>query len=168
MKTILAVATLIAILSLCNLSDKLKPEAKPGPDKTSSAAPVKSSSAATDRTTVLFELVEIEKKITNASLEGDISTLAPYIADDYSGAGIDGRSQNKNQLLAATEPDRNTKSWTITDAQLVSLDDESAVLSYVQSQTSRNGRTARARVIDTFVRRNGRWQIKSEQQTLIR
>ena len=160
MKTILAVATLIAMLSLCNLTDKTNPEAKPSPEK--------SSSAATDRTAVLLELVQIEKEITTASLEGDISTLAPYIADDYSGAGIDGRSQNKNQLLATTKPDRITKSWTITDAQLVSLDDDSAVLNYVQSQTSRSGRTARARVIDTFVRRDGRWLIKSEQQTLIR
>ena len=160
MKSILAVGTLLAIFSLCNLSDKLKPEAKPSPDKTTSAS--------TDRSEVLAELLKIEKEMTDASLNGDISTLAPYIADDYSGAGIDGRSLNKNQLLAATKPDKVTKSWTITDAQLVSLDDESAVLNYVQSQTSRGGRTARARVIDTFVRRNGRWLIKSEQMTLIR
>ena len=160
MKSILAVATLMAMLSLCNLSDKMKPEANPSPDK--------SSSASTDRAAVLVELVKIEKEMTDASLNGDISTLAPYIADDYSGAGIDGRSQNKNQLLAATKPERNIRSWTITEAQLVSLDDESAVLNYVQSVFGRNGRTARARVIDTFVKRNGRWQIKSEQQTLIR
>jgi len=148
------------MLSLCNLSDKLKPEAKPSPDK--------SSNASTDRNAVLAELLKIEKTMTDASLNGDISTLAPYIADDYSGAGIDGRSQNKNQLLANTKPDKATKSWTITEAQLVSLDDESAVLNYVQTQTARNGRSARARVIDTFVRRNGRWLIKGEQVTLIR
>jgi len=150
----------MAMLSLCNLTDKLKPEAKPSPEK----SPV----ASTDRNAVLAELLKIEREMTTASLNGDIATLAPYIADDYSGAGIDGRSQNKNQLLAATKPDKVTKSWTITDAQLVSLDDESAVLNYVQSQTSRSGRTARARIIDTFVRRGGRWLIKSEQQTLIR
>ena len=160
MKSILAVATLMAMLSLCNLSEKLKPEAKPSPDKVTTAS--------TDRNAVLEELLKIEREVTQASLEGDISTLATYIADDYQGAGVDGRSQNKNQLLAATKPDKITKSWTITEAQLVSLDDESAVLNYVQSQTSRSGRTARARVIDTFVRRDGRWQIKSEQQTLIR
>lgn len=160
MKSILAVATLFAMFSLCNLSDKIKPEAKPSPDK--------STNASTDRNAVLAELLQIEKTMTDASLNGDISTLAPYIADDYSGAGIDGRSQNKNQLLANTKPDKVTKSWTITEAQLVSLDDESAVLNYVQTQTARNGRSARARVIDTFVRRNGRWLIKSEQVTLIR
>ena len=160
MKSILAVATLFAMFSLCNLSDKLKPEAKPSPDK--------STTVSTDRNAVLAELLQIEKTMTDASLNGDISTLAPYIADEYSGAGTDGRSQNKNQLLANTKPDKITKSWTITDAQLVSLDDESAVVNYVQTQTARNGRSARARVIDTFVRRNGRWLIKSEQMTLIR
>lgn len=160
MKSILAVAILMAMVSLCNLSDKLKPEAKPSPEK--------SSTASTDRNAVLAELLKIEKIMTDASLNGDIATLAPYIADDYSGAGIDGRSQNKNQLLGATKPEKNIRSWTITEAQLVSLDGESAVLNYLQTVNGRNGRTARARVIDTFVRRDGGWQIKSEQQTLIR
>jgi hypothetical protein len=160
MKSILAVATLMAMVSLCNLSDKLKPEAKPSSEKTTAAS--------TDRNAVLAELLKIEKIMTDASMNGDIATLAPYVADDYSGAGIDGRSQNKNQLLAATKPEKNIKSWTITEAQLVSLDEESAVLNYLQTFNGRNGRTARARVIDTFVRRDGGWQIKSEQQTLIR
>jgi hypothetical protein len=160
MKPILAIATLMAALSLCNLSDKLKPEAKPSPDKPTTAA--------TDRGAVLAELLTIEKIMTDASLNGDIATLAPYIADDYSGAGIDGRSQSKNQLLASTKLEKNIKSWTITEAQLVSLDNESAVLNYLQTVNGRNGRSARARVIDTFVRHDGSWQIKSEQQTLIR
>jgi len=160
MKSILAVATLIATLSLCNLADKIKPEAKSTPEK--------QHAASTDREAVLMELMKIENEITTASLNGDISTLAQYVADDYSGAGADGRTQNKNQLLAATKADRQTKSWKITDAQLVSLDEEAAVLSYVQSQTFRNGRTARARIIDTFVNRDGRWLVKSEQQSLIR
>ena len=61
-----------------------------------------------------------------------------------------------------------TKSWKITDGQLTSLDENSAVLSYVQTQTARNGRSASARITDTFVKRNGQWLVKSEQQTLIR
>jgi hypothetical protein len=160
MKSILAVATLIATLSLCNLANKMKPEPTPEPQK--------QHSAANNREAVLLELMKIENEMTTASLNGDISTLAQYVADDYSGAGADGRSQNKNQLLAATKPDRETKSWKITDAQLVSLDEEAAVLSYVQSQTFKNGRTAKARIIDTFVKRDERWQVKSEQQSLIR
>ncbi|HEY8186594.1 MAG TPA: nuclear transport factor 2 family protein [Pyrinomonadaceae bacterium] len=160
MKTILAVATVIALLSLCNLTDRSKPNATPSPDR--------STSAGADREAVLAELMKLEYEMTTASLNGDISTLAPHIADDYSGTGFDGRVQNKNQLLSSTKPDKITKSWKITDAELVSLDDDSAVLSYVQSQTARNGRTARARITDTFVKRNGHWLVKSEQQTLIK
>ena len=160
MKIILAFATLVALMSLCNLTDKSKPEATP--------SPTKSSSAATDREAVLAELMKLEEEMTTASLNGDISALAPRIADDFSGTGFDGTVQTKNQLLASTKPDKFTKSWKITDAQLISFDGDAAVLSYVQSQTGRNGRTARARITDTFVKRDGRWLVKSEQQTLMK
>ncbi|HLN99157.1 MAG TPA: nuclear transport factor 2 family protein [Pyrinomonadaceae bacterium] len=160
MKSILAIATLFAMMSLCNLTDKTKPAPTPSPDT--------SSNAAADREAVLADLMKIEYEMTTASLKGDISTLAPYIADDYSGTGYDGKTQNKNDVLAATKPDKITKSWKISDAQLVSLDKDSAVLSYIQSQTARNGRTARARNTDTFVKRDGRWLLKSEQQTLMK
>jgi hypothetical protein len=112
--------------------------------------------------------MKIENDLTTASFAGDISTLASFMADDYSGTGADGRTQNKNQILAATKPDKVTKSWKISDGELVSLSDNSAVLTYVQSQTLRDGRTFRARVTDTFVKRNGRWLVKSEQQTLMK
>ena len=160
MKSILAVATLMAMMSLCSLTDKMKPEATPSPDK--------SANAAGDRAAVLVELMKIENEMTTASLNGDIATLAPHLADDYSGTGFDGKTQNKNQVLAATKPDKFTRSWKITDAQLISLDGDSAVLSYVQTQTARNGRSASARITDTFVKRDGRWLVKSEQQTLMK
>ena len=112
--------------------------------------------------------MKLEYEVTTASFNGDISTLASYVADDYSGTGADGVTQNKNQLLASTKPDKVTKTWKITDGQLVSATEDSAVLSYIQNQTLRNGRTYRARITDTFVKRNGRWQVKSEQQTLMK
>ena len=160
MKTILAVATLIALLSLCNLTDKSKPVATTSPEP--------ARSAFENRTAVIAELLKLENEMTVASLNGDISTLAQHIAEDFSGTRFDGTVQNKNQLLASTKPDRITKSWKITDEQLVSLDGDSAVLSYVQSQTATNGRTARARITDTFVKRDGRWLVRSEQQTLMK
>ena len=158
MKSILAVAALVAALSLCNLSDKIKPEPTPTP---------KTAASASDREAVLAELMKIETELTTASLEGDISTLAPHIADDFSGT-IDGKVQNKNQVLADTKPQRAVKSWKITEAQLISFDGDSAVLSYLQTLTGRNGRIVHARITDTFVKRDGRWLVKSEQQTLMK
>ena len=174
------------MLSLCNLSDKTKPTAnsnasntnsaeKPSPEEgdhhgqsSSSPSQPNSNESANDRAAVTAELMKIEYQVTTASFAGDIATLASNVADDYSGTSADGSTQNKNQLLAATKPDKITKSWKITDGELVSLGPDSAVLSYVQSQTLRNGQTFRARVTDTFVKRNGRWLVKSEQQTLIK
>lgn len=183
MNSILAVTLLIAILSLCNLSDKSKPadntnsananstekqDTGPGHPNQSSSSPGNPSNPSDDRAALTIELMKIEYDVTTASFAGDISTLASYVADDYSGTGADGRIQNKNQLLAATKPDKVTKSWKITEGELVSSSEDSAVLTYLQSQTLRDGRTFRARVTDTFVKRNGRWLVKSEQQTLIK
>lgn len=163
MKSIPAVALLMATLSLCNLTERMKPEAN-------SNAPNKNSAetAAADREAVLTELMKIEYEMTTASLNGDIAALAPHIADNYVGTSYDGSMQNKNQLLAATKPDKRTKSWKITDAKLVSLSDDSAVLTYTQSQTSRSGQTVRARITDTFVKQNGRWLVSAEQQTILK
>ena len=154
---------LLAALSLCNLSEKLK-----SGENSNNQRETSNSHPATDREALTVELMKIEGEITSASFKGDISTLASYIADDYSGTGADGKTQNKNQVLAATKPDKMTKSWKITDGQLSSFSEDSAVLTYVQSQTLRNGRTYSARVTDTFVKRDGRWLVKSEQQTLIK
>jgi hypothetical protein len=162
MKTIPALALLIATLSFCNLSDKMKPDAN------SNTQTRETSNPAADKEALTVELMKLEYELTTASFNGDISTLASYIADDYSGTGADGVTQNKNQVLAATKPDKVTKSWKITDGQLTSYSDDSAVLTYTQSQTLKNGRTYRVRVTDTFVKRDGRWLVKSEQQTLIR
>jgi hypothetical protein len=188
MNSILAVALLIAILSLCNLTDKSKPtdnsnssdtkstetpktatdNGHPDQSRSDSSSPPTASNSGTDRAALTVELMKIEYEVTTASFAGDISTLASYVADDYSGTGADGRTQNKNQLLASTKPDKITKSWKITEGELVSSSEDSAVLTYIQTQTLRDGRTGRARVTDTFVKRNGRWLVKSEQQTLIR
>jgi hypothetical protein len=61
-----------------------------------------------------------------------------------------------------------TKSWKITGGEIVSADGDSAVLTYIQQQTLKDGRTFHARVTDTFVKRDGRWLVKSEQATLVR
>src|SRR6266550_3781201 len=162
MKAILAGMVFLAALSLCNLSEKMKSGGNSNTQRETN------TNTAPDKEALTVELMKIEGEITTASFKGDISTLANYIADDYSGTDAGGKTQNKNQVLAATKPDKMTKSWKITDGQLSSFSADSAVLTYVQSQTLRNGRTYSARVTDTFVKRDGRWLVKSEQQTLIK
>ena len=177
MKSILAVTLLMATLSLCNLADKSKPANDSAPTNANTAQNHPDAGPANgdttqnrdiDRGALTAELMKIEYEVTTASFKGDISTLATYVADDYYGTNADGTSQNKNQLLSSLKPDRVTKEWKITDGQLVSASEDTAVLNYIQAETLRNGRTVRARITDTFVKRNGRWLVKSEQQTLMR
>jgi len=171
MKSTLALTFLIAALSLCNLTEQSKQSnnsngggARPAEAQSQS----QQSNPQPDRVELTIELMKIENIITTAAYAGDISTLADYVADDYSGTTVDGVAQNKNQLLASIKPDKATKSWKITDGELVSTDGDSAVLTYIQHQTLKDGRTFRARVTDTFVKREGRWLVKAEQQTLVR
>ena len=182
MNSIPAAVLLIAILSLCNLTDKSKPATNSTASNTNStekgnkaAGPdhpnqsnSNSNNPAKEREALKVELMKIEYDVTTASFAGDTSTLAAYVADDYTGSGVDGRTQNKKQLLAATKPDRVTKDWRITDGEVVSSTEDLAVLAYIQTQTLKDGRTFRARVTDTFVKRDGRWLVKSEKQTLIK
>ena len=169
MKALLGGMIFLAALSLCNLSEKMKSGGSTNTNtNTNTQRQITSANSAGEREALTVELMKIEGEITAASFKGDISTLASYIADDYSGTDASGKTQNKNQVLAATRPDTTTKSWKITDGQLSSFSENSAVLTYIQSQTLRNGRTYSARVTDTFVKRDGRWLVKSEQQTLMK
>jgi hypothetical protein len=163
MKSILAITLLIATLSLCNLANKNKPETNSAPPNTNTA-----QKPGIDRVALTVELMRLEHELTTASFNGDISTLASFMADDYVGTNADGSTQNKNQVLAATKPDKVTKNWKITDGELVSATEDTAVLNYIQEQTLKSGQTFRARVTDTFVKRNGRWVVKTEQQTLMK
>ena len=175
MKSILAITLLITTLSLCNLADKSKPGAESSPanantgqDHSGTANANTAQKPEVDREALTVELMKIEYEVTNASFKGDISTLAAYMADDYLGTSADGSTQNKNQVLSTIKPDKTTKDWKITDGRVVSASEDTAVLTYIQQQTLRNGQTFRARVTDTFVKRNGKWLVKSEQQTLMR
>src|SRR5215831_15890000 len=171
MKSTLAITLLIATLSLCNLADKSKPAGDSSPADKPDAVPSNANTAQrgeVDRDALTVELMKIEYDLTTASFKGDISTLAALMADDYLGTNADGSTQNKNQVLSTIKPDKVTRDWKITDGQLVSATEDTAVLNYIQHQTLRNGRTFRARVTDTFVKRNGKWLVKSEQQTLMR
>jgi hypothetical protein len=84
MKAVLAGMVFLAALSLCNLSDRLKS----GGDSNTQRETANTNTA-NDREALTVELMKIEGEITAASFKGDISTLASYIADDYSGTGAE-------------------------------------------------------------------------------
>lgn len=163
MKSTLAFLILAAVMYVCGIGEKRSGEATPS---NIAQAPIRS--AKPDKEALLSELVKMENEMTQAALDGDITLLAKNTTDDFELTGVDGKVQNKNEALADIKKEKNIKSFSITDAEILSFSEDSAVLRYTQKVTLKTGQSGRARVTDSFVRKDGRWMIKSEQQTMMK
>lgn len=167
MKLLAILGVLGFVFSFCNLSEKLSKAPDPAPGnsgQTTNTAPAK----APDRDSVKNDLVRIANDMADASVEGDIATLSKNTTDDFELTDLNGKVQNKNEALADVKKERTIKSWTITEADLATLTDDTAVLKYLLSVTLKNGRSGKARITDTFMRKDDRWLLRSEQQTLVK
>jgi hypothetical protein len=164
MRSILAFA-ILAAMSLCGLADKLKQSESTSPNTAANTAPAPKKA---DKESVKAELVKIDEEMTQAAMDGDITLLARNTTDDFKLTGVDGKVQDKNEALADVKKEKKIKAFSITDPELLSFSDDSAVLSYTLNVTLKTGQSGRAKVTDSFVKKDGRWLIKSEQQTMIR
>ena len=170
MNLTLPIAALAAVMAFCNLSALTK-KAEPPPQNAAGPArqqPQNTPKPTLDKDALKRELVQMEMEMTEASLKGDITLLAKNTTDDFELTNPDGKTQNKNQALADVKEEKNIKSWSITDAEVVSASDDAAVLKYVMGVVLKTGQSGKARITDTFVKKDGRWMIRSEQQTLIK
>ena len=130
-------------------------------------APTTTSPKTHGDTMVLTELKELESQMTNASIKGDKETITRILADDYTGTGADGKFYNKTQTLYSTEAMPAVTSWSIDNPRLLSRGETNATLSAVI--TFRSGANLeRQQITDTFVRRDGRWQLLASQSTLLK
>jgi hypothetical protein len=161
MRSIFAFAILAAVMSLCGL----------GKDQVSETPPsnaVAKAPAKPDKETLKNELLAIEEKMAQAGMDGDITFLARSVTDDFKLTGVDGTIQDKNEALADVKKEKSIKAFSITEGELMSFTDDSAVLSYKLNLTLKNGRSGSARVTDSFVKNDGKWLVKSSQQTMIK
>jgi hypothetical protein len=163
MKILLPFALVLAMWTFCGLGDKL--EKSSTGDKQASNQAVKQ---APDRDAVKRELVSLANDIATAAKDGDVTFLAKITTDDFQLTDVDGKVQNKNKALADIKEEKMIKSFDISDEKLVSLEETSAVLSYTLKVTAKNGRSAKAQTTDTYVKKDGTWLLKSEQQTLLK
>lgn len=163
MKILLPFGLIFAVWTFCGLGGAL--EKSTSPDKQASNQAVK---PAQDRTAVKKELVSLANDISTAAKDGDITYLADITTDDFQLTDVDGSVKSKNKALAEVKEEKGIRSFDISDENLVSLDETSAVLSYTLKVSGKNGRSAKAKTTDTFVKKDGKWLLKSEQQTLLK
>jgi hypothetical protein len=167
MRALLAIAVLAA-MSLCGVLDKLKQGGDTTSTSNTTQPATKSPPKSVDKEALKAELVKMEEEMTQASLDGDITLLARNTTDDFKITNVDGKVQNKNEALADVKKEKSIKAFSITNSDLQSYSEDSAVLSYDENVTLKNGRSGSARVTDSFVKKDGRWMVKSEQATMIK
>ncbi len=164
----LAAAGLLGLaLTFCNLSEKIGKAPNGGPNNSGPPANAVPSKAS-DRESVKNELLTLVNDMADASISGDIAMLSRSTTDDFELTDVNGKVSNKNQALAEVKKERSIRSWTITEAELATLTDDTAVMKYLLSMTLKNGRSGKARITDTFAMTDGKWLLRSEQQTLVR
>lgn len=168
MKLLLPFAMIAAMWAGCGELAKLKEPSSGGPSSGDNPAANRAAKPAIDREAVKRELIDLANEITTAAKDGDVSFLAKVSTEDFQFTDIDGKVKSKNKTLAEVKEERALRSFEITDEKLVTVDESSAVLSYTLKVTAKNGRTAKAATTDTYVREDGKWLIKSQQQTLLR
>jgi hypothetical protein len=163
MRALLAIA-IVAAMSLCGILDKMKQ----GETTSNSNAAQPAAKSTPNKEALKAELVKMEEDMSQASMDGDITLLAKNTTDDFKITNLDGKVQNKNEALADVKKEKGLKAFSITEADLLSFSDDAAVLSYTENVTAKNGRSASAHVTDSFIKKDGRWLVKSEQVTLIK
>ncbi|MEP6945303.1 MAG: nuclear transport factor 2 family protein [Acidobacteriota bacterium] len=165
MKLVPVFAILAFVMYVCGIGDNTRQAEAP---PSNAAAPAKTTPAKADKEAVKAELLKMEDEMTQAALNGDITLLAKNTTDDFKLVGVDGKIQNKNEALADVKKEKNIKAFLITDGELLSFSEDSAVLVYTQNITLKTGQSGKARVTDSFVKQDGRWMIKTEQATMIK
>ncbi len=127
----------------------------PGTSNSAQAPDRETPSPKLDKAALKAELVKMEQDITAAVYNGDITLLSKSTTDDFKLTGVDGKVQNKNEALADVKKEKNVKACSITDAELLSSSEDSAVLAYTQNITLKTGQSGR-RPRDGFIRQDRR------------
>lgn len=168
MKSIFAFAILAAVMYVCGLGEDSKQSSETPASNTAQAPAKPSPSPTADKQSLQNELMKLVNEMAQASVDGDITLLARHTTDDFELTGADGKVQNKNEALADVKKEKTIKSWAMTEPELVSFSENSAVLRFTLNLTLKTGQSGRARVTDTFVKKDGRWLVKNEQQTMMK
>ena len=123
-----------------------------------------SSPPPTDKEVVLVQLKDLEHEWTVANLNADKKKLGQILADDYVGAGNDGKMHGKAEYINTIERDTRVKRWEFEDLRLTLRGDRATLLGKVHYELE--DREVVYDFVDRFVWRGSRWQATGSEVTL--
>jgi ketosteroid isomerase-like protein len=151
MKGILAAVVLVLAVS-CQAFAQAKP-----------AAPAKSAS-------VEQELIKLENDWNNALVKRDVGALGRILADDWTGMDADGAVVTKAQALANLKSGEDAFTSAVGDEWRARVYGDAAVVLgrwTVKEQYKGKDVSGQYRSVDTWIRRDGRWQCVASAGTKI-
>lgn len=106
------------------------------------------------------ELKRLENEWLNSYLRGDKQTFDRIVADDFIGTDESGkvRSKSEERTLVQEVPASVNASLTAEDVQIRAYGDTAVVIGRIVSKVQ-GSLNFQSRFTDTFVKRNGRWQV---------
>ena len=111
------------------------------------------------------QLLDLEQRWLVAGEQRDIPVLKEILADDFVDVSYQGRLRNKADHLAATLAPSKSRQ-TLEELKVRFYGDTGIVNGLDVTVTQDGSATYKVRFTDVFVKRAGRWQAVSAQETL--
>lgn len=115
-------------------------------------------------------LLQLERDFAQAWVKGDAKWIAEHEADEMIITGPDGVLSNKPEDLGSLKAgDSKVESMSVDDMRVLVLGDTAVVVGRLTSKGKYLGKDVSgvSRFTDTFVKRDGRWQVVASQNTRI-
>ena len=108
------------------------------------------------------EVRKLERAWLDAYEKKDVEAMNAIVADDFTITFGDGSMQTKPQIIESLKrPGGSSSKFTTENVQSRSYGDTVILIGIVVSEWMQNGekKTDRSRYTDTYVKRNGKWQV---------
>jgi ketosteroid isomerase-like protein len=158
MKRILSLVTLTVFatfISSCTAPEE-KASSSPAPSAAATASPTEN---------VEQVLTKLEQDWAEALVKGDVATIDRIVADDFIATLSDGKSETKAQHIEAVKSGAYKVEFMNLDEIKVHVFGDTAVVTLRQTEKSKtNGKDNSGwyRFTDTWIKRNGKWQIVAD------
>src|SRR5205085_10735870 len=140
---------LIAALLMCACAANLNPEAR-------------------TRETLQAELFNLEQSLTQSFIEGDTDVARSALTEDFQFVDSTGDTAGKEDVLANMTGPKQIESCRLSNPSLIAYDDTTATLAYTQDIVLTSGKPMQVSVINTFIKQNDRWLLRSSQQSEVK
>jgi hypothetical protein len=122
------------------------------------------SNSGEDRVAAQSDLNEAKRELLRYTLNGKSKEAADLLTDDYKNVRPDGTVEDKSQYLAKLKPLEGLDTFLVSEFKVASIQGDTAAIAGLV-QVRAKGKDFRSKFKETFVRRQGKWLLRSSENT---